>query len=162
VARTTLGGDQLRVTHNAALVNRCGRPRARIAGKVRYRADAKKQAASRPFGHRVVLRQTAFRAASDAKPGIQELYGALARDEERNDLIFEHVRGFWLGSFVGWRCEEIIVARDPQHYPAPLLRSHPRSMRASLFRAPPPVFRMIEPAVAPSSFLATIGGDKMR
>ena len=44
-----------------------------------------------PFGHRVVLRQTAFRAASDAKPGLQELYGALARNEERNDLIFDDI-----------------------------------------------------------------------
>jgi superfamily II DNA or RNA helicase len=60
-------------------------------GPVRYRVDAKKQATSRPFGHRVVLRQTAFRAAPNAKPGIQELYGALARDEERNDLIFDDI-----------------------------------------------------------------------
>ncbi len=60
-------------------------------GPVRYRVDAKKQATRRPFGHRVVLRQTGFRAAHDAKPGIQELYGVLARDEERNDLIFDDI-----------------------------------------------------------------------
>jgi superfamily II DNA or RNA helicase len=60
-------------------------------GPVRYRVDARKQAAQHPFRHRVVLRQTAFRVTPEVKPGIQELYGALARDEARNDLIFDDI-----------------------------------------------------------------------
>jgi superfamily II DNA or RNA helicase len=60
-------------------------------GPVRYRVDARKQAARHPFHHRVVLRQTAFRAIAEAKLGIQELYGALVRDEARNDLIFDDI-----------------------------------------------------------------------
>ena len=63
-------------------------------GPVRYRVDARKQAAERPFAHRVILRQTAFRLpvieAMDRR-GIQDLYAALARNESRNDLIFHDV-----------------------------------------------------------------------
>jgi superfamily II DNA or RNA helicase len=60
-------------------------------GPVRYRVDARRQATQRPFRHRVILRQTRFRASADAKPGIQGLYGALAEDAERNDLIFDDI-----------------------------------------------------------------------
>jgi superfamily II DNA or RNA helicase len=63
-------------------------------GPIRYRVDARKQAASRPFLHRVVVRKTAFRAARqkpDALGSIQELYGLLARDEARNETIFNDV-----------------------------------------------------------------------
>jgi superfamily II DNA or RNA helicase len=62
-------------------------------GPIRYRVDAKKQAAARPFSHRVVIKKTAFRAErqnADAT-SIQELYGLLARDTARNDMIFNDV-----------------------------------------------------------------------
>ena len=63
-------------------------------GPVRYRVDARQQAAERPFEHKVAFRQTQFRA-SRSMPGepiaIQELYAQLASDEARNDLIFEDV-----------------------------------------------------------------------
>jgi superfamily II DNA or RNA helicase len=63
-------------------------------GPVRYRVDAKQQAAERPFEHKVAFRQTQFRAAR-SMPGeqvaIQKLYAQLAADESRNDLIFEDV-----------------------------------------------------------------------
>jgi superfamily II DNA or RNA helicase len=63
-------------------------------GPVRYRVDAKQQAAERPFEHKVAFRQTQFQAAR-SMPGeqvaIQELYAQLAADEARNDLIFEDV-----------------------------------------------------------------------
>src|SRR4029077_3714342 len=62
-------------------------------GPIRHRVDAKKQAAARPFSHRVVIKRTAFRAERqnpDAIP-IQELYGLLARDTARNDMIFNDV-----------------------------------------------------------------------
>jgi superfamily II DNA or RNA helicase len=63
-------------------------------GPIRYRVDAKKQAASRPFSHRVVLQRTAFRAArleTDTPASIQDLYGLLARDEARNAMIFDDI-----------------------------------------------------------------------
>ena len=63
-------------------------------GPIRYRVDARKQAASRPFAHRVVLRLTAFSPpASDEgnRIPIQNLYGLLARDRERNELIFSDI-----------------------------------------------------------------------
>jgi superfamily II DNA or RNA helicase len=63
-------------------------------GPIRHRVDAKKQAALRPFSHRVVLRRTALRVARDepnAAVSIQELYRLLARDEARNSMIFDDV-----------------------------------------------------------------------
>jgi superfamily II DNA or RNA helicase len=63
-------------------------------GPIRYRVDAKKQAASRPFSQRVVLRRTAFhsaRMATDTAPSIQGLYALIAQDENRNAMIFEDV-----------------------------------------------------------------------
>jgi superfamily II DNA or RNA helicase len=57
-------------------------------GPVRFTVDARSEAARRPFEHRLIVRQTAFReAAPSGTPSIQELYAALAADEERNDLI---------------------------------------------------------------------------
>src|SRR5205823_8855957 len=56
-------------------------------GPVRYRVDARKQAASRPFDHKVIFRRTEFqlpRCRSDEKPAIQELYAKLAQDPARN------------------------------------------------------------------------------
>ncbi|HLF11752.1 MAG TPA: DEAD/DEAH box helicase family protein, partial [Gammaproteobacteria bacterium] len=63
-------------------------------GPVRYRVDARKQAAVRPFAHKVVFRSTAFAAAEPATAGsarIQALYGLMAKDSARNDLIFDDV-----------------------------------------------------------------------
>jgi len=62
-------------------------------GPMRYRVDAKKQAAARPFSQRVVIKRTAFRAERQNPDAIsiQELYGLLARDTARNDMIFNDV-----------------------------------------------------------------------
>jgi superfamily II DNA or RNA helicase len=63
-------------------------------GPIRYRVDARKQAAERPFSHRVVVKRTAFRAErqkSDAPGSIQEIYGLLTRDMARNDMIFDDI-----------------------------------------------------------------------
>ncbi len=63
-------------------------------GPVRHRVDAKKQAAARPFDHKVVFRRTGFRLARNSpneKPPIQELYARLAQDAARNDLIFDDI-----------------------------------------------------------------------
>ena len=63
-------------------------------GPIRYRVDAKKQAAARPFSHRVVIKKTAFRPEHqkpDTSISIQDLYSLLACDEARNDMIFNDV-----------------------------------------------------------------------
>jgi superfamily II DNA or RNA helicase len=63
-------------------------------GPVRYRVDAKSQAAMRSFNHRVRLRETGFRLTEGDTQGrhqIAALYAALAQDEQRNDLIFDDV-----------------------------------------------------------------------
>ncbi len=63
-------------------------------GPIRHRVDARKQAAARPFDHKVVFRRTEFqlvRSILDGKPTIQELYAKLARDPARNELIFNDI-----------------------------------------------------------------------
>jgi superfamily II DNA or RNA helicase len=63
-------------------------------GPVRFRVDAKSQAAARPFRHRVVLRTTEFAVRSGIeaeRPPIQQLYAALASNDARNALIFDDV-----------------------------------------------------------------------
>ena len=65
-------------------------------GPVRFRVDARRQAAKRPFSHRVVLRDTQFAlpAALEAdRPRIQGIYAALAEDGARNELIVDDVLG---------------------------------------------------------------------
>jgi len=61
-------------------------------GPVRYRVDAKTQAATRSFKHKVTIRETGFRLTPDLESQsplqITALYAALAQDEKRNDRIF--------------------------------------------------------------------------
>jgi superfamily II DNA or RNA helicase/very-short-patch-repair endonuclease len=60
-------------------------------GPVRYRVDAKRQAAARPFTHQVFVRPTGFRSvetpAPDQRAEFHRLYEALRSDERRNALI---------------------------------------------------------------------------
>ncbi len=61
-------------------------------GPVRFKVDAKTHAAARPFEHRLVVRETSFRASRPEQDrGIQDLYAALARDEARNAIILNDV-----------------------------------------------------------------------
>ena len=62
-------------------------------GPIRHRVNARTQAAARPFSHRVVQQQTAFRVAAPdgEKTTIQELYRLLAADDERNAMILHDV-----------------------------------------------------------------------
>ena len=72
--------------HHPIIVMQCGR--------IRYRVDARKQAAARPFSHRVVVKKTAFRVERqkpETSRSIQELYGLLALDTARNDMIFDDI-----------------------------------------------------------------------
>lgn len=60
-------------------------------GPVRYRADAKHQASTRPFTHNVIVRPTGFRSTESTDPDkraeFQSLYAQLIRDKGRNQLI---------------------------------------------------------------------------
>ncbi|MDE0242780.1 MAG: DEAD/DEAH box helicase family protein [bacterium] len=63
-------------------------------GPVRFRTNARAQARQRPFGHRAILRPTAFRlppGLNGERTPIQHIYAALAADDRRNDMIFDDV-----------------------------------------------------------------------
>ncbi len=63
-------------------------------GPVRYRANARKQAARLPFSHRVDVRHTGFvppLEMADEPPPIQQVYATLAQSEKRNDMIFDDI-----------------------------------------------------------------------
>ncbi len=63
-------------------------------GPVRFRASAKAEARRHPFGHRAILRPTGFKLPGndhEDRPPIQQIYAALADDEDRNALIFDDV-----------------------------------------------------------------------
>ena len=64
-------------------------------GPVRFHVSDRKQAGERPFGHKVVIRQTEFTLPPEMAredPPIQRIYAELARDGDRNSLIFADVR----------------------------------------------------------------------
>jgi very-short-patch-repair endonuclease len=60
-------------------------------GPVRYRVDARKQAAARPFTHHVFVRPTGFRAPAPSEPDpraeFHMLCEALRKDDARNEMI---------------------------------------------------------------------------
>ncbi len=64
-------------------------------GPVRFRVDAKAQAAARPFAHTVLVRPTSFRPLAAADPDVRlqfrGLYQELIADNQRNRLICEEV-----------------------------------------------------------------------
>jgi superfamily II DNA or RNA helicase len=64
-------------------------------GPIRYRVDARIQAAQRPFEHKVIVRRTNFKLQQsypdNAEMPIQEIYSVLSHDEQRNNLIAEDV-----------------------------------------------------------------------
>lgn len=60
-------------------------------GPVRFAVDSKSQAAQRPFAHTLIARETGFGLRGAEMPSIQELYGLLAADEKRNQIILDDV-----------------------------------------------------------------------
>jgi superfamily II DNA or RNA helicase len=61
-------------------------------GPVRFKVDAKAQAETRPFVHRLIVRETAIKPADvEGGTGFQDVYAALARDEARNAMILSDV-----------------------------------------------------------------------
>jgi superfamily II DNA or RNA helicase len=59
-------------------------------GPVAFAFEAKAEAASRPFEHSLIPRETSF-AASKPEISIQEIYRELARDRARNEMIVRDV-----------------------------------------------------------------------
>jgi superfamily II DNA or RNA helicase len=66
-------------------------------GPVRHRADAKRQAAARPFAHRVFVRPTGFRTTAepedDPRMEFHRLCEALRNEDARNEMICADVLG---------------------------------------------------------------------
>lgn len=63
-----------------------------LLGPVRFKVDAKAQAEMRPFEHRLIVRETTVKPIDVGQgAGIQEVYGALARDVPRNSMILDDV-----------------------------------------------------------------------
>ncbi len=61
-------------------------------GPVRYSVEARSEAGKPPFDQRLFVRETRFQADGwSDQAGIQALYGALAADSERSDLILDDV-----------------------------------------------------------------------
>ena len=61
-------------------------------GPIRYKVDAKNEAAKRNFTHSYFTRPTNFNLPLDLEtPPIQTIYQKLAQDEARNELIFNDV-----------------------------------------------------------------------
>jgi len=64
-------------------------------GPIRYKVDPRKQAASRPFIHKVITRRTNLKLPPSIdeteKTAIHEIYAALIADKERNDMIVQDV-----------------------------------------------------------------------
>jgi superfamily II DNA or RNA helicase len=64
-------------------------------GPIRYKVDPRKQAASRPFTHKVMTRETSFvlppSIDNNKKTAIHEIYSALITDEKRSNMILEDV-----------------------------------------------------------------------
>jgi superfamily II DNA or RNA helicase len=77
-------------------------------GPVRFAVDAKSEAARRPFDHRLIVRETAFRSAASARaPSIQELYATLAANKSRNEMILNDV----IASLDEGRCPILLTER---------------------------------------------------
>ena len=63
-------------------------------GPVRYRVNARAEAARRPFSHKVVVRPTDFRPlnqSADKRTEFHAIYEELARDDARNRRIADDV-----------------------------------------------------------------------
>ena len=93
-------------------------------GPVRYRDNARQQAAARPFTHHVLVRPTGFRApdlpAADSRVEFQRLYEALTQNPARNQLI----------------CRDVIAAAQAGRFPLVLTErtEHLRLLATQLSR----------------------------
>ena len=101
-------------------------------GPVRYRVNARQQAALRPFTHHVLVRPTGFRApdlaAADSRVEFQRLYEALTQNPGRNQLI----------------CRDVIAAVQAGRFPLVLTErtEHLRLLATQLSAAIPHVITL--------------------
>ncbi|GAB4174482.1 MAG: DEAD/DEAH box helicase [Terrimicrobiaceae bacterium] len=100
-------------------------------GPVRYRVDARKQAAARPFSHHVKVRPTNFRNANpqpDSRSEFIHLVEALAEDESRNHLI----------------CSDVLAAFEEGRTPLVLTErtKHLETLQALITRSVPGVIAL--------------------
>ena len=83
-------------------------------GPIRYRVDARSQAAARPFTHHVYVRPTSFHPkeddAPDARLEFHRLYEGLRADEARNQMICSDVLGA-----VGESRKPLILTERTEH-----------------------------------------------
>ena len=95
-------------------------------GAVRFRVDAKSHAVRRPFGHKLIVRETGFQLIADrSKLGIQEIYGQLAGDEARNSGILDDV----ISAIQGGRSPIVLTERkDHLEYFAERLKGFVRNL----------------------------------
>lgn len=81
-------------------------------GPLRYKVDAKKQALQRPFNHKVILTNTAFKLTPilEKNPSINDVYSEIKNDSSRNLLIIEDVlKSLKLG------CSPLILTQRKDH-----------------------------------------------
>jgi superfamily II DNA or RNA helicase/very-short-patch-repair endonuclease len=80
-------------------------------GPIRYRVDAKQQAAARPFDHHVFVRPTGFHPSTDPEENpraeFQRLCESLRNDAARNEMICADV----LGAVREGRCPLLLTER---------------------------------------------------
>ena len=83
-------------------------------GPIRFRVDARSQAATRPFTHHVYVRPTSFHPkeeeAPDARLEFHRLYEGLRADEARNQMICSDVLGA-----VGESRQPLILTERTEH-----------------------------------------------
>ena len=61
-------------------------------GPIRYSIDPRSSAARSPFRHSLIVRETSFQMpGGDPAPTIQTVYGRLAANRERNELILDDI-----------------------------------------------------------------------
>jgi very-short-patch-repair endonuclease len=94
-------------------------------GPIRYRVDARSQAAARPFAHHVYVRPTSFHpkedGAPDARLEFHRLYEGLRTDEARNQMICSDVLGA-----VGESRKPLILTERTEHLEDLARRLSPR------------------------------------
>ena len=101
-------------------------------GPVRYRDNARKQAAARPFTHHVLVCPTGFRApdlaVADSRAEFQQLYETLTQSSARNQLI----------------CRDVIAAAQAGRFPLVLTErtEHLRLLATQLSAAIPHVITL--------------------
>ncbi len=101
-------------------------------GPVRYRVNARQQAALRPFTHHVLVRPTGFRAPDipmeDSRAAFQQLYEALTQAPNRNRMI----------------CQDVVAAAQAGRFPLVLTErtEHLRFLAAQLSAAIPHVITL--------------------